>query len=54
MLCYPLKEYVNSDTGFDRKAMWAALVGVIKGKHQRALLESAGFISHTNGWYFYP
>lgn len=43
IMCYPLKEYVNSDTGFDRKAMRAALVGVIKGKHQRALLRVCRF-----------
>lgn len=49
LLFYPLKEYVNSDTGFDREAMWAAVVWVINGKHQWALLESLDtqFISHT-------
>lgn len=49
LLFYPLKEYVNSDTGFDREAMWAAVVWVINGKHQWALLESSDtqFISHT-------
>lgn len=39
---------VNSDRGFDKEAMWLAVVGVIYGKHQ-ALLEATDtqFIAHT-------